>query len=136
MKCPVCLAPMAYRGGENKKDFGCTNTEYCSSRSEIHYYPHLSVRPDWYFCEAYHLPFKSGNKWFALIGPEGDWDSKNRQFKEKTILQEIIPSNNVFLSCTQVNLISINYMALPANDDMYDQFKILVERAMGRLAIK
>lgn len=135
MKCPVCRASMVYKGGENQKDFGCSNRMNCSSRSEAHYYPHLSVRPDWYFCEAYHLPFKSGNEWFCVIGPEYDYNISDG-FKARTVLQKIVPSISSYNPCSQTTLLSIPYMALPANDDMLEQFNILIERVMGRLAIK
>lgn len=136
MKCPVCRHPIKYKGGENKKDFGCSNY-YCSSRTDAHYYTYLSINPDWYFAEAYHLPFKSQEKWFALVGPEYDWNWDTSDFKQKTILQEIIPITiGNYSTSSQKNLISIPYMALPTNDDFLDQFQILVEKAMGKFMLK
>lgn len=139
MNCPVCKSAIVKSPGENTKDFHCDNY-YCSSRSEAKYFAHLSIRPDWYFVEKYHLPFKSGADWFCVCGPEYSWEKFSIEFSPKTILQRITIQNpsvfNSFSHCTQQTLLSIPYMALPANQDFNEQFNILVERVMGRLAIK
>lgn len=143
MKCTACNAPMIYKGGENKEDFGCKNI-YCCARVEADYGSHLTIKENWYFCGGYHLPFKSGNKWFCVIGPK--YLCINGVFSERTFLQEIIVKNlyslyymfnySANIRSSQTTLLSIKYMALPANNDFEEQFKILIEKVIGRLAIK
>jgi hypothetical protein len=143
MKCPVCGAPFRYLGGLNSKDFGCSNIEHCSSQREASYHPYVSIVPGWHFIERYCLPFRSGEKWYCLVGPEYNFNLNKKEFGAKTLFQEITPLSNSALSFTFTaqpseakTLLTIPYMALPTNEDFFEQFTILVEKAMGRLAIK
>lgn len=72
MKCPGCHHPLRYKGGANKRDFGCSNPnrlKECPCWVEAHYYPHMSVLDDWWFGEKYALPFKVHNQWYCIEGP-------------------------------------------------------------------
>ena len=143
MKCPVCLSSMISMGGENKKDYGCSNVARCSSFTEANYHPHISLQYQWYFIESYHLAFKSGNKWYCAIGPEREWDANG--FKDRTFLKPLNVSTGLYngfslslptTSSSGSSLVSIPYFALPANEDFLEQFGILVEKLLGRLTIK
>jgi hypothetical protein len=136
MICTVCKNPLQYKGGENKEDFGCRNREGCPSRSEAHYYPNVKVRDGWYFAASYNLPFLWQGKWFCLVGPVQDYFDLKKQFKDRTLLQEITITNFLYPSSNQKTLVSIPYMALPTNGDFYREFLVLVEKAMSILLVK
>lgn len=135
MKCPGCNSPMIYSGGENKNDYSCSNPKSCPCWTEIGYYPHASVQPDWWFLKEYHLPFKHKGQWFSLHGPISEYyeyecnensDLINVGLKEEqvTIFSALLNytcSNN----CIQIPQLSIPYFALPANGDFTREFEKL-----------
>jgi hypothetical protein len=105
----------------------------------------MSIVPEWHFIERYCLPFRAGEKWYCVVGPEFNFNTKKNEFGARTLFQEIIiPSpntNQLSFTFTPVNsetktLLTLPYMALPTNEDFFEQFTILVERAMGHLALK
>lgn len=78
------------------------------------YYTAVKVRTGWYFLAEYHLPFMWHNEWFALVGNPND----------RTVLQKLEPYR-------QRELYSIDYVALPANDDFKARFNELRDRVIG-----
>ena len=144
MICPVCGAPLANIGGYSK-DFGCSNIAHCSSAKEAYYSPYVSIMPGWHFIERYCLPFRVGEKWYCVVGPEYNFITNKKEFGSRTLFQEIIlnANNNSAFSFSFASgvsetktILTIPYMALPTNEDFFEQFTILVEKVMGRLAIK
>lgn len=133
MKCTVCYWPLRYIGGENKKDFTCSNPDklrYCPCWTEIHFYPWMSVVENWWFAEAYALPFKWNDKWYCIRGPAGG----------STLLQEITPKmsrvyNYVYETSAQKTILEIPYRALPTNDDFMGQFNYLIDRIMNKYLV-
>lgn len=134
MRCPVCNDLIVRGNGENREDFHCKNMK-CSSRTEISYYPHVSVKEGWYFAAGYHLPFRSGDNWFCLVGPEKSF--KNDGFMERTVLQSIscIP-RNFYMMHQQTYITSTKYYALPVNEDFNREFDIIATKLMGMAALK
>ena len=139
MKCTACGSLMISTGGENKEDFGCSNCPDCPCWSEIHYHSHLGVRDNWWFCTQYHLPFKYNNQWYCVVGPKYSYETKSiyhtkwNGAKEFSIFKKLVfPFSkmgplNVILN-KDIDLFSIPYMALPANDDFEREFNILKEK--------
>lgn len=126
MKCPTCKSPFEYKGGENKKDHGCNNMS-CPVRREAYYCGNVSVRPNWWFAESYHIPFKYNNIWFCVIRP---LFIDNNISNSSTCLYKI----NLFDSPWAArgpkleNIWSIPYMALPVNEDFNKEFDKLINR--------
>lgn len=145
---------MLYKGGENKEDHGCRNMS-CPARVEAVYYGNVKVRDNWYFAAGYTLPFKFGGSWYCVVGPIRLWFSGARlktDFTEQTQLQEIhtfrkqmcISWNNgnpIFgdrLQCSQKDVWSIPYMALPVNSDFNREFDVLIgkfDRYLNKLVL-
>ena len=105
---------------ENKKDHHCYNVG-CPS-VESGYIPYVSVREGWYFAESYHLPFQSSNRiWYSVVGPvNGRTVLKRIQQRRVSRLLEVP------LGFQELN--DIEYYALPANDDLRNQFQILIDK--------
>jgi len=152
MKCTVCGAPMKYKGGENKEDFGCSDRKHCPC-SEIGYYPHMGVRENWWFATQYHLPFKFDDKWYAATGPRhetiysnGCWINTRGiiGYGERTIFQTISPYKYKWLTkpgithmeSKQEYLFSIPYIALPVNDDFLGEFNKLKSKFEKYILLK
>lgn len=136
MKCTACDSPIRYKGGENKKDHGC-NSMTCPARVEAVYFGNVSVREGWWFAESYHLPFKCGAQWFAVVGPNSFYIPSNTTTLQKinTLYRYGIldwnRGNPIYgdrLECSQEAVWSIPYMALPVNEDFNREFTKLVNK--------
>jgi hypothetical protein len=146
MNCINCTSPIQYKGGENKKDFGCRN-QSCPSKIEANYSGFVYVRDNWWFLEKYGLPFKFDNCWWLLTG----------EANHKTILYKIIKEEqsniNGYVLMYNNNIrqwvpyykndeyehkkvLTTRYHALPANSDFNHEFTKLIEKIMGLVAIK
>lgn len=92
MKCPGCNWQMLYSRGENTKDFSCSNpnkVNECPCWTEAHFYPHMSVVPNWWFAEKYSLPFKSGARWYCICGPYNEYSWQ--QLPNENISEQLWP---------------------------------------------
>lgn len=149
MKCTACDSPIYYRDEENTKNRTCWNMN-CPARVKANYFCNVSVMPNWWFAENYHLPFKYENIWYCIVGPTDeipiDPDHKltideltkpEHEPRKGTTLQKIdtfdvwryietpFPCWECNVECSQRNIWTIPYMALPVNDDFQKEFEAL-----------
>lgn len=144
MECTAdpCHSPLVYKGGENREDFGCRNPN--CRRFEIHYSPNVKVRSNHYFLMGYNLPYtwidrRTTYGWFALVGsPESgktelqglklversygghNWNEATQDYSAATVS-----------ACVQEVLHTVDYVALPANQDFKRKFYELRDRLMN-----
>ena len=144
MKCTGCNSPMKYSGGENKNDFSCSAPATCPCWNDIGYYPHVSVRENWWFSFSYNLPFKHNDSWYCVQGPiveeysyecneNGDLIDIGYQQENLTVFSRLEQHNNYgFLSLgypkdtVSTPILTIPYMALPVNNDFTGEFNKLI----------
>lgn len=155
MKCPCCGSHFDCRG-ENREDYHCANGQ-CPSRKEAGYSPHVGVRNNWWFATKYHLPFKRGDQWFCVVGPKQEyyktdllslaeqlWPRSTQRYEphQTTVLQQITPRTwsypitsltlpagvLKFNTCDQHTLWTVDYMALPVNEDFNREFDALLQK--------
>lgn len=115
--------------GDVNQEYGCSRRDACHGAREINCATEVIVRDGWYFLAKYQLPFSWIDTqhqrpdffftWYALVGsPELD----------RTELWGLVGRAND--ECEGHTLYSIPYVALPANDDLEAQFRILRDRMM------
>jgi hypothetical protein len=140
MKCPGCGSPIKYSGGENKNDYSCSTPKTCPCWTDIGYYPHISVRENWWFNFAYNLPFKHKNSWYCVQGPvveeysyecneNGDLIDVGYQQENLTVFSKLERHYDYFLpddTIISTQILTIPYMALPVNDDFTGEFNKLI----------
>jgi hypothetical protein len=124
MLCTACGSPLAYKGGENREDWGCWNFDGCGSRLERSYYGNVKVRDGWWFSAGYALPFRWNDEWYCAVGPSDD-KTVFQKLHSPTIAFTILDVPYYMDDAWQEFLLSIPYYALPVNDDFNAQFDIL-----------